>query len=124
MANGRHGRVHSMNSSHVPFCARIRLKKGVLPRVREWAAHMAAHRAEALQRLVVEEVSIESVFLDITLEGDFLVYYMRAASHEEAHRMVAQSAAELDQYHKVFQRETWGAAQRLELLLDLRRDTS
>ncbi|WP_218509637.1 DUF6176 family protein [Variovorax sp. dw_308] len=112
-----------MNSTHVPVCARIRLKNGVLPRVREWAAHMSAHRADALQRLVAEGVSIESVFLDVTTEGEYLVYYMRAASHEEAHRVAAQSAAELDRYHKLFQRETWGAAQRLELLLDLRRDT-
>ncbi|MET0540457.1 MAG: DUF6176 family protein [Variovorax sp.] len=111
-----------MNSTHVPVCARIRLKNGAVPRVREWAAHMAAHRADALQRLVAEGVSIESVFLDISTDGEFLVYYMRAASQEEAHRVAAQSAAELDRYHKDFQRQAWGAAQKLELLLDLRRD--
>jgi hypothetical protein len=111
-----------MNASHVPVCARIRLKSGALPRVREWASYMAAHRDEALQRLAADGVSLESVFLDISTEGDYLVYYMRAASQEEADRMAAQSAAEIDRYHKVFQRETWGAARRLELLVDLRRD--
>lgn len=111
-----------MNPSHVPVCARIRLKQGMLPRVRQWASYMAAHHDESRQRLAAEGVSLESVFLDISTAGDFLVYYMRAASQEDAHRAAAQSAAELDLYHKVFQREAWGAAQRLELLLDLRGD--
>ncbi|MFJ4289364.1 DUF6176 family protein [Cupriavidus sp. NPDC089707] len=103
----------------IPICARIRLTPESLARVREWAAHISTHGAEALGTLRAEGVSIESVFLDTAPDGDYLVYYMRAASEEQAAEVARHSVAEIDRYHQQFKRDTWAEVRRLELLVDL-----
>lgn len=108
-------------STDQAVCARVRLRADSLPRVREWAAYVVSHRAEALETLENEGVTIESVFLESTAEGDFLVYYMRAASMEKAQEVAQASVSEMDRYHRAFKRETWAKVEKLELLLDLRR---
>jgi hypothetical protein len=108
-----------MANAHIPVCARIRLKSNSLTRVREWVAHITQHKVEALQTLAAEGASIESVFLDSTKEGDFLLVYMRAVSHERAQQVAAASTAEIDRYHQAFKREAWAEVRSLELLLDL-----
>jgi len=113
-----------MTSNDPPRCVRIRLKPGSLDRVREWAHHIAAHEGEALDTLRAEGVSIESVFLDTSAEGDFLVYYMRAASHAQTQAAACRSTAQIDQYHRAFKRDTWAAVRPLELLLDLQQDAT
>ncbi|WP_255991974.1 DUF6176 family protein [Chitinolyticbacter albus] len=100
-------------------CARVALKPNSLQRVREWAAFISQHREEALQTLQLEGVTIESVFLDSSPSGDFLVYYMRSASQSKAEAVAANSLAMIDAYHNTFKRETWSHVDRLELLLDL-----
>lgn len=102
-------------------CARIQLQPGSLPRVQEWAEHMRTHRAEALQTLQAEGVTVESVFLDSGADGDFLVYYMRSQSQQLAQEVAARSVAAIDAYHRAFKRDTWAQVRRLDLLLDLAR---
>lgn len=105
--------------SQKPVCARIRLQPDSLERVRAWAAHINMNKDAALATLQNESVSIESVFLDSSKDGDFLVYYMRAASHEQAQEVARQSTAAIDQYHQKFKRDTWLEVRHLELLVDL-----
>ena len=100
-------------------CAKVRLKPGMLPRVREWAAHMHQHAEAALATLVAEGVSVETVFLDSSADGDFLVYLMRADSVDQATRVAAGSVSEIDRYHRDFKREAWAEVRELELLVDL-----
>ena len=108
-----------MPSAQVPACVRIQLKPGSLARVREWAAYIAAHREDALRTLQAEGVSVESVFLESSEDGDFLVYYMRTASLEKARAVAVQSTSAIDQYHQRFKRECWAEVRRLELLVDI-----
>jgi hypothetical protein len=105
-------------------CTRIRIKPGSVLRVREWAAHIKAHREEALATLVEEGVTVESVFLESSADGDFLIYLMRAASIEYAHKVGADSVAPIDAYHKKFMQEVRSEVQQLELLVDLERNGS
>jgi len=100
-------------------CARVRLLPGSLPRVRAWAAHLHAHRAEALRTLDDEGVSIESVFLETDASGDSLVYYLRAADVEAAFEIARRSQAAIEQFHRQFKQDTWLEVNRLELLVDL-----
>ena len=79
---------------------------------------MHARKAEALDTLVAEGVRVESVFLESHDDGDFLVYYMRAKSMDEAARIAARSAASIDAFHQAFKRDTWMEVKRLELLVD------
>lgn len=100
-------------------CARVKLKPGSLPQVRAWAAHLHAHRAEALRTLDDEGVSVESVFLETGPDGDSLVYYLRAADIDAAFEIARRSEAVIEQYHRRFKHDTWLEVNRLELLVDL-----
>lgn len=102
-------------------CVRIRIRPGSLGRVRDWAKTIDRRRDEALETLAAEGVTIESVFLDSGPTGDFLVYYMRAASLDAARKAASESVAPLDAFHQTFQREVWMEVIRLELLVDLDR---
>jgi len=91
----------------------------MVDRAREWAAVIDSRRDEALATLHDEGVTIESVFLEQTREGDHLIYYMRARSFDEAVRAVSQSQHEIDVYHQRFKREAWASRAELEVLIDL-----
>ena len=93
---------------------RVRLKEGSLGRVRDWAAELNARRDEVLATLRDEGVRIESVFLD----GDTLIYYMRAESIEQAREVYAHSTHAIDAYHQRFKDETFDEQTALELLID------
>jgi hypothetical protein len=99
-------------------CVKVRLKEGSIERVREWAAELNRRGAEVRATLSDEGVVVESVFLDRTAHGDFLVYYMKARSLEEARRVVQASQHPIDAYHERFKRETWDSQAPLELLID------
>jgi len=94
----------------VPFvetsCVKVRLKPGSLERVRAWAAELNRRPDEVLATLRDEGVVIESVFLDQTDDGDFLVYYMRARSLADARAVAQRSAHAVDAYHQRFKQET------------------
>jgi hypothetical protein len=93
---------------------RVRLVPGSLPRVREWAAELNARRDEVLATLRDEGVRIESVFL----EGETLVYFLKADSVEEAREVYARSQHAIDAYHQRFKDETFADQTQLELLID------
>jgi len=99
-------------------CVKVTLKPGSLDRVREWAAELRARPAEVLATLRTEGVLVESVFLDSTDDGDFLIYYIKAASMEIAQRAVRQSEHPINRYHEQFKADTWGVRAPLELLID------
>jgi L-rhamnose mutarotase len=95
-------------------CVRVRLEPGALARVREWAAELNARRDEVLATLRDEGVRVESVFLD----GETLVYYLKADSVERAREIYAQSEHAIDAYHRQFKDETFAEQTSLELLVD------
>ena len=66
-----------------------------------------------------EGVVIESAFLDCTSEGDFLIYYMRAADFLQASEVAALSAHPIDAYHQQFKVDCWAETRQLEPLIDL-----
>jgi hypothetical protein len=84
-------------------------------------AHLKCSKGEALETLRNETVLIESMFLDSTEEGDFLIGYMKAESFQQAGSAVKKSVHEIDAYHRKFKQETWEKRKELELLIDLDR---
>jgi hypothetical protein len=82
--------------------------------VREWAAELNARRDEVMATLRDESVRIESVFL----EGDTLVYFLKADSVDEARNVYARSTHPIDAYHQRFKDETFAEQTQLELLID------
>jgi len=99
-------------------CVRIRLRPGSLERVREWADELKLRPEEVLATLRDERVWVESVFLEQTGDGDFLVYYMRAEDLEAAAEVARRSPHPIDAYHAQFKRDAWESSERLELLID------
>lgn len=95
-------------------CVRVRLKPGSLPRVRAWAADLNERRDEVLATLRDEGVVVESVFLD----GDELVYYLKARDLAQAQAVFARSQHAIDAYHREFKNETFDEERTLELLVD------
>ncbi len=93
---------------------RVRLAPGSLPRVRDWAAELNARRDEVMATLRDEGVRVESVFLD----GESLVYYLKADSLDKAREVYARSSHAIDAYHQRFKDETFAAETQLELLID------
>lgn len=102
-------------------CFKVRLKPDSIERVREWAAMINARKDEAIESLKDETVVVESVFLDRTAEGDFLIGYMKAVSFEKNREAVQKSVREIDDYHRQFKQATWAEHKELELLVDLER---
>jgi len=95
-------------------CIRVQLKPGSLPRVRAWAAELSGRRDEVLATLRDEGVVVESVFLD----GEELVYYLKAESVAHAQAVYARSQHAIDAYHREFKDETFAEQSSLELLVD------
>jgi hypothetical protein len=95
-------------------CVRVRLEPGSLGRVREWAAELNARRDEVVATLRDEGVRVESVFLD----GETLIYYLKADSLEQAREVYARSTHAIDAYHQRFKDETFADQTQLELLVD------
>lgn len=100
-------------------CARLRIKPGSLDAVREWARTINSRRSEALATLRDESVSVESVFLESTPDGDFLIYYMRGTDLEMSRAVAAQSKHSIDAYHGDFMRKHTEGHTPLEMLFDL-----
>ena len=96
------------------LCVRVRLVPGSLPRVREWAAELNTRRDEVIATLQDEGVRIESVFL----EGETLIYFLKADSIDQARDVYARSKHAIDAYHQRFKDETFAGEAQLELLID------
>jgi hypothetical protein len=95
-------------------CVKVRLKPGSLPRVQAWAAELNNRRDEVMATLRDEDVIVESVFLD----GDELVYYLKAKDVAHAQAVAARSEHAIDEYHRQFKDETFAERRTLELLID------
>jgi hypothetical protein len=96
------------------LCIRVRLVPGSVERVREWATELNARRDEVMATLRDEGVRIESVFL----EGETLVYFLKADSVDQAREVYARSEHAIDTYHQRFKDETFAEQTQLELLID------
>ncbi len=88
-------------------CVKIKLKPDSIEKVREWAQVINERKTEALATLRDESVIFETVFLDQTEEGDFLIYLMKAESFARARQALQKSNHSIDEFHQNFKRETW-----------------
>lgn len=100
------------------ICVKVKLKPGALEQVHEWAEELRSRADEVLATLRDEGVAVESVFLDSTHEGDFLVYFMKAQSLSAASEAAQRSSHPIDAYHAQFKAQTWESQSFLDLLVD------
>lgn len=100
-------------------CVKIKLKPDSIEKVREWAKVIIQRKDEALATMRDESVVLETVFLDQTSEGDFLIYLMKAESFDKSKEAARNFVHEIDKFHRQFKSETWDDGKKLELLIDL-----
>lgn len=100
-------------------CVRVKLKPGCLERVRAWATEINSRSDEALATLRDEGITIESAFLEIAADGEYLIYYLRSEDFERAREVTLHSTHPIDAFHRRFKDECWAERQPLETLIDL-----
>lgn len=105
--------------SYETRCVKIKLKPNSLEKVREWQQTINERKTEALATLRDEGVILETVFLDQTSEGNFLIYVMKAESFEKVKEGYEKSVHAIDEYHRKFMSETYETRKELEILIDL-----
>lgn len=99
-------------------CILVKLKKGSLERVNEWAAMLNSRKNEVIETLKNEGVVLETVFLAQIRAEDYLVYFMRSEDFDKAHRVGKNSLAAIDAYHQKFKADTWLERAELNNLID------
>ena len=101
-------------------CLRIKLKPGTTDRMVHFLKSLKDRDAEVRKSLQAEGILEESLFLDRTEAGDFLVFLTRAENLEAAAAAFQSSELPLDVETRTLIAETWESARPLELLADLR----
>src|SRR5262249_53296386 len=78
---------------------RIKIKEGALNEVRQWYQTLLQRKEELRDAFAQEGVILESVFLERTREGDFLIYYMRQDDIEKVYENLAKLQLPVRLFH-------------------------
>ncbi len=96
----------------------IKLKANSQAKVEAWQREIQQRKAEAIQTLQAEGVTVESWF-QLELNGDhYLLAYMRAKDLAHARQVARNSCFEIDQVHRQF-KQLWEQVIPAQLLVDL-----
>ncbi|WP_336041394.1 DUF6176 family protein [Acinetobacter dispersus] len=96
----------------------IKLKPNTQAEVEAWQQEIQRRKAEAIQTLQVEGVTVESWF-QLELNGDhYLLAYMRAKDIAHAQQVARNSCFDIDQVHLEF-KQHWEQVIPAHILVDL-----
>ena len=99
-------------------CFKVRLNPNSLGLVREWSARLNANIKQVKTLLRNEGMSLESVFLEQSAEGDFLIYYLRSPDLKRTREISRASQHPIDVYHRETMKQIGQKSVQLECLLD------
>jgi len=101
-------------------CLKIKLKDGMKGRVREWCKTFTNH-PDLDEVLEKETVVVESLFLEERENGDYLLFYLKAKSLQQANEFLTTVQHPLNELSLNFMKECWEMDQveELELVLDV-----
>lgn len=99
-------------------CIKIKLKPDAIDIVREWAARLNKEMEVVKELLRNEGMALESVFLDQSSDGNFLVYYLRSSNLKKSREISRASKHPLDAYHRDVMSKIGIESTRLTCLLD------
>ena len=103
-------------------CLKIKLKSGTKDKVREWCNTFREH--DGLDYVLEQEtVVVETLFLDEQADGDYLIFYLKAESLQQANDFLTKESHALNDLSKAFMQECWDLpnAKALEMILDVHR---
>ncbi|MFE1745393.1 DUF6176 family protein [Coleofasciculus sp. H7-2] len=104
-------------------CLKIRIKPGLTIPVIGWLKNLNNQLDEVRELLRNEGILIESIFLERSKDGDFLILYQKAEDLSKASEAFYHSSSPLALATQKFISETWGDIQPLELVIDFERMT-
>lgn len=101
------------------YCFKVTLKPGSRERVREWTRTTAERGSEAEALLRSEGIFLQTVYLDITENGDYLLMFIRTKDVDTALKIARESTDALNLVFREFVRETWERVDVLEKIYDI-----
>jgi|JI9StandDraft_1071089.scaffolds.fasta_scaffold04881_2 hypothetical protein len=103
------------------ICGRIKIKEGALDKVYAWFNTLKERKEELLYAFSHEGIWLESVFLEETDDGDYLIYYTRQDDLEKVYRVLAEMQLPIRLFHVESWKNYCEACTVLEPLFDLYR---
>ncbi len=100
-------------------CFKIKLQPNSIPLVREWAARLNSQLDQVKELLKKEGMTLESVFLEQSLDGDYLIYYLRSPNLKKTREISMSSGHPIDVFHRDFMKKIFESSVNLECLLDV-----
>jgi hypothetical protein len=99
-------------------CFKVKLKPNTVHLVREWSARLNSEMVDVRRLLKNEGMNLESVFLEQSNEGDFLIYYVRSPDLKRTREVFGASQHPIDVYHRETMKNIAESSRQLECLLD------
>ena len=87
-------------------CLKIRLKPDSLDKVKAWVKQFT-EMPEVSEALREESIHVESMFIEHTDEGEFLILYQRADDLQKANEFYAKTEHPANVAMRSFVEETW-----------------
>jgi len=103
------------------LCGRIKIKEGSQEEVRHWFQVLNDRKDELIEAFALEEVWIESIFLEHAVDGDYLIYYMRQNDLEKAFTALGKFGLPIRLFHVDHWKKCCHECILLEPLFDLER---
>jgi hypothetical protein len=103
------------------LCGRIKIKEGALAEVRNWFQVLTERKEELKEAFALEEVWVESIFLEHAQDGDYLIYYMRQNDLERAFAALGKFGLPVRLFHVDHWKNCCHECVLLEPLFDLER---
>ncbi|MEO0841027.1 MAG: DUF6176 family protein [Cyanobacteria bacterium J06643_5] len=100
-------------------CWKIKIKPGMLNRVRQWVDEVCQRREEYIEAIAAERSYVEAIFLDSNYQGDFLIFYHKAADIDKALEYFWNSSKPIDVHKREYIKDAWESYERIELLLEV-----
>ena len=103
------------------ICYKIKLKPNTEHKVAEWSKIMNERAEEVIETLQNEGVYVESVFFSKELDGDYIIYYIKAESIDKMREVAKNSELAIDTFHRKFKQDTFESSTLLTKLVDFDR---
>jgi len=102
-------------------CIKVRLKPGMTGKFLEWAQQVPNRMEEAKLCMSEQGVIAQHIFLDRSLDGDFIIVYWKAENLAKARAVFQSSRRKMDLEMIEMVESTWDRSQvaRLEAVMEL-----
>lgn len=122
MLHNSRRREESIINTMETVVIRTKLREGKsLEDVKDWFQRLEKRLPEVVESMEAEGVFVESAIHDRRQDGDYIIYYMKAANTSKAYEMFECSILAIDSYYKKNWRDLFSGREEMEVLFDVDR---